>query len=163
MNRLTMGLGAEVPPSAIHWHLQELRKRASKMGIIAPKRTSQARAKGPAKAKGQNTSSKGKKEMDDTDENDEDVDGGSVSSMDEDSDEDGIKKIKPHLSLNKQKTIGGRVTKQRTSPRKNKILNYKAIFDQFSAEDNTSEEEESNIDTKMTSDVEEGIKVKAEI
>lgn len=128
------------------------------MGIITSKRTSRAGGKGPAKAKGQKTSGKGKQELDDTDEDDEDVDGASVPSMDEDSAEDGITKIEP-----RQKTIGGRITKPRTSPRKHKNLNYKAIFDQFSAEDNTSEEEELNIDTKMISDFEENIKVKAEI
>lgn len=150
-----MGLGSEVPASAIQWHMQKLRKKAIKMGVITPKRTPQARAKGPAPTKARKVSGKAK-EMDDTDEDDADVDGASVfsrTSVDEDSDADGIAKLKPDLSLNRQKIIGGRITKLRKSPRKTTKVSYKALLDQFSAEENTSEEGEPVPEEKSPSDV----------
>lgn len=168
-----MELGSEVPASAIHWHMQSLRKKATAMGIITPKRTSQARAKRPVVAKARKTSGE-KKETKDSDEDDDGEDRASIfskTSMDKDSDEDSITKIEPDLSLNQQKTIAGRVKKIRTSPRKKQKPDYKALFDQLSAEEaDTSEKGESSVDKELPSDmgtnvatVEENIKVKAEI
>ena len=151
--------------------MQKLRKKANKMGIITPKRTPQARVSGPAQAKLRKPSGKAK-EMEYTDEDDADIDGASMSSrtsVDGDSDTDGITKTKPISSLNQQKTIGGRITKPRTSPRKTKKLNYKALLDQYSTVDNTSEEEpipQKETHSDVESDVimaEEDIVVKAEI
>lgn len=152
--------------------MQKLRKNAIKVGVITPKRTPQARAKGPATGQPRKTGGKAKKDKDDTDEDDADIDGASMfskTSVDEDSDTDGITKIKPDLFLNQQKTIGGRITKPRTSPRKTKKLNYKALLDQLSAEDDTSEGEpipQEKTPSDAGSDVtmaEEDIVVKAEI
>lgn len=144
------------------------------MGIIASKSTPPSRAVGRATGNASKKTGKAKEATDDTDEDDEGQDGASIFSktlVDEDSDHDGITKIKPDLSLSQRKTIGGRITKLRSSPRKTPRPDYKALLDAFSAdEDSISEEGKSGLDKKKPSDtvynantVEEVIRVKAEI
>ena len=153
--------------------MKYLRHKAATMGIISPKRTSQVRGKGPATGKAGKKSGKAKEETD-TEMDDEDEDEAPIFSKTsgDDSSDDGIMQIKPHLTLNQHKTITGRVTKVRTSPRKTAKPDYKALIDQYSAdEDNTSEDRQAGLYTKMPSNnagyrmntVTEDTKVQAEI
>lgn len=164
-----MALGPEIPASCIKNRMKNLRAKAVAMGIMASTPTSHAHAKGPATGKPQKKARKAT-EVNDTDDDDEDEGFSdetsrlSKSSMDIDSDEERSKAIKPDPFLQQHKTIGGRITKLRSSPRKNPRVNYKVLFD----EENTFDEDRLGVDKKASShvgrdvNIAEGI-VKAEI
>lgn len=138
--------------------MKKLRQKAATKGVVAPKTTPQARAKGLTIGKARKSPSKVKREKDDSDEDDEDAEVFSRTSVEEGSTDDGMTKPAPGVTMNQHNTIGGRITKKRTSPRKNKKLNYKALFDQYSAEDeNTSEDAEPSLGNEMPPDVRDDV------
>lgn len=140
------------------------------MVVHNPKQTPHGGKKNPATGKAIHTSGKAKEKGVYSDDDDDDAYGASFNSrtsVEEDSDDNGSPTTQHNPPTNRNKTIGGRVTKLRSSPRKTPKLNYKLIDDQFSAEeDPTSEKAMSGIGKKMSSGdsdtVEEVVRVKLE-
>lgn len=164
--------------------MKRLRKKAAAMGIS----TKQARGKSTTTEKSGAKSGKAKKAADDTDDTDEDendkdegfIDGDLTqkTSGEEVSGGDRSKAIKVEPALKQRQTIGGRITKLRSSPRKASKANYKLLQDPFSTletsedvnGDRVFEEGKSSSEDTMASDelyngdkINEGTSIKAEI
>ena len=170
LSRLTISLGPDVSASLIQSHVKRLRKKAASMGVTTSKGTPQADTASPAKGNMNKTVRKVKKELHGTDEDDDEDDGASYmskSSIGTDSDDDSRKATKANTPSKQQKVIGGRVTKQRSSPRKVPRPDYKAILDQFSGDE--AREEKRSIAQNVSSNgndmlmVEEYPTIKAEV
>lgn len=129
-----MALGPDVPASVIQSHMKHLRAKAAKMGIITTKRTLQAQAThlstSPAKKPTNKKRSKAKDMSDDSDDDDkeEGFSDATVNFSETSVEEDSVSRPS---KAKENKTIGGRVTKVRNSPRKVLRADYKTLMDPF--------------------------------